>query len=89
MRLRSHLQSRVAQCRNYSSSACSVYDKTLLPRLSEQLKGIEDAGLYKRERILTSPQSSSIKVQSRQDEVLNFCANNYLGISLYKQKRQT
>lgn len=43
------------------------------------LKGIEEAGLYKNERILRSPQGARIEVQS--GEVLNFCANNYLGLS--------
>ena len=43
------------------------------------LKEIEDAGLYKSERILRSPQGARIDVAS--GEVLNFCANNYLGLS--------
>lgn len=47
--------------------------------LSEELKKIEAAGLYKRERQIQSPQGSHIKVNGR--EVLNFCANNYLGLS--------
>lgn len=48
--------------------------------LQDELKAIEEAGLYKRERIITTPQSSDIKVGSGQD-VVNFCANNYLGLS--------
>jgi glycine C-acetyltransferase len=48
--------------------------------LQNELKGIKDAGLYKNERIITTPQKSSIKVEGG-DEVLNFCANNYLGLS--------
>ena len=47
--------------------------------LKEELTGIRDAGLYKEERIITSPQGSSIIVKNR--PVLNFCANNYLGLS--------
>jgi glycine C-acetyltransferase len=43
------------------------------------LKGIEDAGLYKTERIIRSPQGARIEVES--GEVVNFCANNYLGLS--------
>lgn len=54
--------------------------KTLQPILQAELKEIEDAGLFKRERIITSPQAAEIKVSSG-DEVLNFCANNYLGLS--------
>jgi glycine C-acetyltransferase len=45
-----------------------------------ELKGIRDAGLSKDERIITTPQSASIKVTTG-EEVLNFCANNYLGLS--------
>lgn len=43
------------------------------------LDGIRDAGLYKEERVITSPQSVRITVGD--DEVLNFCANNYLGLA--------
>ncbi|MCE5179662.1 MAG: glycine C-acetyltransferase [Porphyromonadaceae bacterium] len=48
--------------------------------LQAELKAIEDAGLYKNERIIVTPQRAEIKVQSGQ-QVLNFCANNYLGLS--------
>jgi glycine C-acetyltransferase len=48
--------------------------------LVKELDSIQSAGLYKDERIIVSPQSVSITLQSGQ-EVLNFCANNYLGLS--------
>ena len=48
--------------------------------LQEELKGIRDAGLYKDERVIITPQSADIKVNVGQ-EVLNFCANNYLGLA--------
>ena len=48
--------------------------------LQNELKAIEEAGLYKDERIIVTPQKVEIKVQSGQ-EVLNFCANNYLGLA--------
>ncbi len=48
--------------------------------LQTELKNIEEAGLYKNERIIVTPQRAKIKVESGQ-EVLNFCANNYLGLS--------
>ncbi|WP_298647366.1 glycine C-acetyltransferase [uncultured Proteiniphilum sp.] len=48
--------------------------------LQNELKSIEEAGLYKNERIIVSPQRAEIKVQTGQ-QVLNFCANNYLGLS--------
>jgi len=48
--------------------------------LSEELANIESAGLFKSERIITSPQGAGIGLNTGQ-EVLNFCANNYLGLS--------
>lgn len=58
--------------------------KTLKPVLIEELEKIKEEGLYKRERIITSPQGPEIKV-STGEEVLNFCANNYLGLSSHPQ----
>jgi glycine C-acetyltransferase len=48
--------------------------------LQNELKGIEEAGLYKKERIIVGPQDAAIKINTG-EEVLNFCANNYLGLS--------
>ena len=56
-----------------------MYEK-MQQHLQTELKAIEEAGLYKNERIIVTPQSAEIKVKSGQ-EVLNFCANNYLGLS--------
>jgi glycine C-acetyltransferase len=56
-----------------------MYD-TLKPKLEKELKEIEEAGLFKRERVITSPQSAEITILGGQ-KVLNFCANNYLGLS--------
>ncbi|MFQ6110465.1 MAG: glycine C-acetyltransferase, partial [Nitrospinota bacterium] len=47
--------------------------------LQEELKFIKEAGLYKEERVILTPQGANIKV--RQGDVINFCANNYLGLS--------
>ncbi len=49
--------------------------------LAGELQGIEQAGLYKRERLITSAQAAAISVQGVDGDVLNFCANNYLGLS--------
>ena len=51
--------------------------------LEQELAGIKEAGLYKNERIIVTPQSSDIEVETAEGkgEVLNFCANNYLGLS--------
>ena len=48
--------------------------------LQNELNAIQEAGLFKRERIITTPQSAVIKTTDGK-EVLNFCANNYLGLS--------
>jgi glycine C-acetyltransferase len=48
--------------------------------LKKELSAIDEAGLYKRERIINSAQGAEIKVNTG-DTVLNFCANNYLGLS--------
>ncbi len=48
--------------------------------LKKELEGIREAGLYKNERIIGSPQGAKITLTTGQ-EVLNFCANNYLGLS--------
>jgi glycine C-acetyltransferase len=53
---------------------------TLKPVLETELAEIEKAGLYKRERIIITPQGADIKVNNG-IEVINFCANNYLGLS--------
>ncbi|MEL0651021.1 glycine C-acetyltransferase [Algibacter sp. TI.3.09] len=53
-------------------------------KLQEELQAIKNEGLYKEERIITSSQDAVIKV-STGDEVINFCANNYLGLSNNKE----
>ena len=49
-------------------------------QIQEELKGIREAGLYKKERTITSPQAATIETLEG-GRVLNFCANNYLGLS--------
>ncbi|MDY0104136.1 MAG: glycine C-acetyltransferase [Lentimicrobium sp.] len=56
-----------------------MYDR-LQAHLQKELTDIREAGLYKNERVITTPQGAEIQVQSGA-EVLNFCANNYLGLS--------
>jgi glycine C-acetyltransferase len=50
------------------------------PVLAKEIESIKEAGLYKKERIITSAQAAEITIQGGQ-HVLNFCANNYLGLS--------
>src|SRR5262245_66354346 len=54
-------------------------DPTLRDLLRSQLDDLKTKGLYKRERQLQGPQGSGIRVGGR--EVINFCANNYLGLA--------
>ena len=54
-------------------------NEKLVQRIAKELTEIKEAGLYKTERIIESPQGAVIKVGGK--EVLNFCANNYLGLS--------
>ena len=56
-----------------------MYD-TLKPKLQAELESIKEAGLFKKERIITTPQAADIKTAEGK-EVINFCANNYLGLS--------
>ena len=56
-----------------------MYGK-LKNHLLEELKSIKESGLYKNERTIVTPQGADIRVSSG-DEVINFCANNYLGLS--------
>lgn len=54
--------------------------KKVEPVIQQELSEIKDAGLYKEERIITTPQGATIATREG-GEVLNFCANNYLGLS--------
>ena len=53
--------------------------KTLKPVLEKELEEIKSAGLYKQERIISTPQAADIRANGK--DVINFCANNYLGLS--------
>lgn len=62
---------------SYSSQA----DNHMKSVLQEQLDGIRKAGTWKKERIIVSKQMDKIKVSGQPKEVINFCANNYLGLA--------
>ena len=57
-----------------------------LSHLASELEGLKSAGLYKSERVITSPQSAEIEVSDR--KLLNFCANNYLGLADNEELRE-
>ncbi|KAG6609961.1 2-amino-3-ketobutyrate coenzyme A ligase [Phytophthora cinnamomi] len=68
-----HLSTSLRRC------ASSASRNSFVDRLRDELAEIEAAGTYKRERVIASPQGAEISVGG--DAVLNFCANNYLGLS--------
>ena len=61
-----------------------MHDPRLADHLRTTLDEIEQSGLYKRERVLTTPQGGRIAVTTGQ-QVLNFCANNYLGLAAHPE----
>jgi glycine C-acetyltransferase len=62
-----------------------VTSETVIPELAKELEEIRDAGLEKPERVLTTPQRARVRVRGREGEVLNMCANNYLGLADHPQ----
>jgi len=61
-----------------------MYPESVRDQLQTELNSIREAGLYKDERVIVTPQGATIRVQDGR-EVLNFCANNYLGLSSHKR----
>jgi len=58
-----------------------MFSKSFETHLASEIRSLRETGLYKSERVLTSPQKADITIQGRTEPVLNFCANNYLGLS--------
>lgn len=83
-----HTHSPIATCPSPRTKLKrrSMYGK-FQAHLETQLKEIDAAGLYKRERFIEGPQGSQISVNKK--EVLNFCANNYLGLSSHSDLIQS
>ncbi len=65
--------------RNVHKNLSGEMMDTITPKLTEELQNIREAGLFKDERVIQSPQSAEITVSGK--TVLNFCANNYLGLA--------
>ena len=71
---------RTTICRFVPQAKSTAMYKNLQPVLEKELNAIREAGLFKKERIITTPQVADIKTNDEK-EVINFCANNYLGLS--------
>ncbi len=69
-------------CR-FADRKTQTMNENFIKRIGQELDAIESAGLYKSERIITSKQGAEIEVGKK--TVLNFCANNYLGLSANPQ----
>src|SRR5699024_12167098 len=61
-----------------------MYNEKSKKHQEEEIQNIKDDGLYKEERIITSVQGAEIEI-STGEKVLNFCANNYLGLSSHPE----
>ena len=68
--------------RNYSSRLFSTALKQVNEKLDQELEDIRSAGTWKAERVITSQQDVGISVHGSSGKILNFCANNYLGLSV-------
>src|SRR5687768_3591568 len=58
-------------------------NENFVNRLRKEIEEIKSSGLYKNERVISSPQGAEITVSGK--KVLNFCANNYLGLSSHSK----
>jgi len=76
-RITSHLRTSSVFARAVSSKAAPRF----VEHLKNELRSIEQAGTYKKERVLDTPMQAEVHVKGQEQKVLNFCANNYLGLA--------
>jgi len=71
-----------------ASAAAASRANSFTARLDAEIQAMRDAGTYKTERVITGPQEAAVKVRGSEKPVLNFCANNYLGLSNHPALRE-
>lgn len=76
----------ISQQNHYSNNRLTMYISAFQQHLQNELSSIQDAGLFKRERVITTPQDAVVKVNGK--DVIIFCANNYLGLSSHPKVMQ-
>jgi len=67
--------------RHTSIRRISTLTEVINKRINPELDSIREAGTWKTERIISTSQSSHIQIENSKTELLNFCANNYLGLA--------
>eukprot|EP01026_Neomeris_dumetosa_P078907 TRINITY_DN85701_c0_g1_i7.p1 TRINITY_DN85701_c0_g1~~TRINITY_DN85701_c0_g1_i7.p1 ORF type:complete len:246 (-),score=30.84 TRINITY_DN85701_c0_g1_i7:75-812(-) len=65
----------------YAAEAAPKEEDELAYLIKQQLNQMKNDGTYKSERLISSPQNASIRVKGKEGDILNMCANNYLGLS--------
>ena len=72
-------------CHSLRNGPCRynhAWSETAQKTINASLKTIEEEGTWKKERIITGRQGAHIRVEHKDSQVINFCANNYLGLSV-------
>lgn len=77
-------RSSSVRTRIHSAQRRSVF-RTADTIVKQELEGIRKAGTYKKERVITSPQAADVTLENNSGSFLNFCANNYLGLSSHPE----
>jgi 7-keto-8-aminopelargonate synthetase-like enzyme len=72
--------SKIISLKSFTRNLSAV--QNIKTHLNQQLEAIKEAGTYKKERVIVTSQGSHIRVAGNNRQILNFCANNYLGLAV-------